>query len=83
MPGRGSDQRRRLKRKLFCGRMLARCCFCRRVLTFGTATIEHVIPLSAGGSWSISNLKLSCSPCNQERGDEQFEVFMSKRRRPC
>lgn len=31
-------------------------------------TLDHVIARSAGGSNAISNLVLSCEPCNQERG---------------
>lgn len=32
------------------------------------ATIDHVVPRSAGGTNGLDNLALSCEPCNQERG---------------
>lgn len=31
------------------------------------ATIEHVLPLGAGGTWARDNLKLACYRCNQSR----------------
>lgn len=32
------------------------------------ATIDHVIPKSADGNNRLTNLVLSCEPCNNERG---------------
>jgi hypothetical protein len=32
-------------------------------------TIEHFWPLSAGGTWAMSNLRLACQPCNNLKGD--------------
>lgn len=32
-------------------------------------TIDHVHPLSKGGTWDLSNLKLAGLSCNQEKGD--------------
>lgn len=31
------------------------------------ATIEHVLPIGAGGTWRRENLKLACYRCNQRR----------------
>lgn len=31
------------------------------------ATIEHVLPLGAGGTWDRENLKLACYSCNHRR----------------
>lgn len=31
------------------------------------ATIEHVLPIGAGGTWRRDNLKLACYRCNQRR----------------
>lgn len=33
-----------------------------------TATIDHVIPRSRGGTNDLSNLVIACSPCNHKRG---------------
>lgn len=36
----------------------------------GTATdVDHVIPLSRGGSWRMRNLAPACSRCNSEKGN--------------
>jgi hypothetical protein len=40
-----------------------------------TATVEHVIPISDGGSNSITNLGSACHRCNQERGTTCAELF--------
>jgi hypothetical protein len=35
-------------------------------------TIEHVVPLSRGGSWDFNNLKLAHKKCNVEKGNRVF-----------
>ena len=35
-------------------------------------TIDHVKPLSKGGTWDLDNLKLAHRKCNQEKGDREF-----------
>jgi 5-methylcytosine-specific restriction endonuclease McrA len=37
--------------------------------------IEHIIPRSRGGSDRISNLTLSCIPCNQKKGNRTAAEF--------
>ena len=78
--GRNSTQRRALREKLFKGRDTEKCCFCRRTMTRGTATLEHVIPLSNDGNWSEGNLRLSCESCNSERGAQPFDAFRKAKR---
>lgn len=58
------------------------CCWCGRLMAFrkrrsmgmgmgsepdNWATIEHVTPVSQGGSDEPSNLKLACKRCNSSR----------------
>ena len=45
------------------------CCWCNKELLPKTATLEHLLARSRGGSNSPSNLRLSCAPCNNGRGD--------------
>lgn len=37
--------------------------------------VEHIIPKSRGGSSRVSNLTLSCSKCNREKGAQTAEEF--------
>jgi len=63
-------QRKRQRRKQ---QLLAHkpwCRWCGKKLSASTATIEHVQPLSLGGSNSRSNMELACRPCNSTRGND-------------
>lgn len=45
-----------------------RCYYCRRLFTSRRKpTLDHVIPLSKGGSHDISNLVLACRTCNAKK----------------
>ncbi len=37
--------------------------------------VEHIVPLSRGGSNRVSNLALACRPCNQAKGTQTAEEF--------
>lgn len=43
------------------------CGWCQRPLTEDSATTDHVVPLSRGGSNNWDNLCLACVDCNQAR----------------
>ncbi len=45
-----------------------RCFFCPTKLTLDDATIEHLVPLTCGGTNHIANKALACAPCNSEAG---------------
>ena len=40
--------------------------------------IEHVVAKANGGSNRISNLCLSCQPCNTKKGTKSIEIFLAK-----
>lgn len=44
-----------------------RCFWCGKRLTPKTATIEHLLPQSKGGTHSFDNLRLACYACNHGR----------------
>ncbi len=44
--------------------------------------VEHVIPLSRGGSWLPSNLRPACSSCNASKGNRDWRVFQPYRVKP-
>jgi hypothetical protein len=35
-------------------------------------TLDHVLPLSRGGTWDVENIKLAHRRCNQEKADRVF-----------
>lgn len=46
-----------------------RCALCGRFRDPQRMTIDHVIPVSRGGTDAIDNLRLACGACNYSRGD--------------
>lgn len=53
------------------------CAYCD--LTMLDFHIEHVVPISFGGSNNISNIVLSCPSCNLKAGSKVFPSFADKR----
>ena len=37
--------------------------------------VEHIVPKTRGGSNRVSNLTLSCQPCNQKKSDQTAAEF--------
>ena len=52
------------------------CCYC-EVPLFGNFHVEHMIPLSRGGSDDWSNLGISCGPCNTSKGSKTATEFIN------
>lgn len=48
------------------------CACCGRKLNPKTMTIEHIIPLSRGGTNEEKNLTVLCYDCNQRKGNFLF-----------
>src|SRR5579871_2292689 len=48
------------------------CCYCDKVLTPETVTMEHIVPDSKRGTFNTTNLTVSCSECNNRRGNRPF-----------
>ena len=46
------------------------CQWCALPLTEGTATTDHLVPLSRGGTNDWDNLCLACLPCNRKRKND-------------
>lgn len=66
---RGYDSQWMRVRKLVLARDGYDCQLRLRVCAKVATTVDHVIPLSAGGPrLDMSNLQASCQPCNQSKG---------------
>lgn len=72
-----SGKRQRRKRSLI-ERDGLRCRYCGCPLQYLTATIDHWIPESRGGSDDLSNLVLACKPCNEWKDDLTGDEFRDK-----
>ena len=42
-----------------------------------TLEVEHILPKSKGGSNRFSNLTLSCTSCNQDKGNKLLEQYLA------
>lgn len=49
---------------------LVPCFCCGKHVKTNSATLEHIIPISKGGTDDMSNLSISHNVCNQRRGAE-------------
>lgn len=65
-----------------CHRQDWRCAYCQKHLCEKTATRDHVIPLSRGGSNGIANIVLACSTCNSRKHTMTGDEFRRKLARP-
>ena len=70
-PGSGNRRRFRLWEKN------PHCKYCNRLLEFRESSLDHVIPLSKGGSNKLSNIVLACYKCNKEKADLSPEHYLS------
>lgn len=43
------------------------------------ATLEHIIPRSAGGGKTWDNIKLACRDCNNDKKSLSLEDYLAKK----
>lgn len=55
-----------------------RCAICGRFVPFDEFTIDHIIPLSKGGTNELKNLQCTCKVCNLIKQDILPEDLMDK-----
>ena len=46
------------------------CYMCGRKLGYSEIVIDHVVPISRGGSHSEDNMKVACPSCNSRKGNK-------------
>jgi hypothetical protein len=56
------------------------CRYCARRLTRHTATLDHVVPVSAGGGHGWDNLVTACLECNSAKTGRAVGDFLAERR---
>ena len=56
-----------------------RCAYCGSPLTKRTATADHILPLSRGGTNWIKNIAPACLPCNRQKHAMTAEEFRKHR----
>ena len=52
------------------------CAYCKTKLTLTTRSLDHIIPVSKGGSNNPDNLAWACSPCNTSKGMRNLDIFL-------
>lgn len=52
-----------------------RCFYCEKPLTRRTATDDHFIPKSKGGTRNGLNIVIACKECNSRKKDELPNLF--------
>ncbi len=60
------------------GGLEGHCAYCGIPLSIHEVTVDHVDPQIQGGAESLNNLVPACIDCNQEKGGEQVEQFLTK-----
>lgn len=51
------------------------CAYCRRPLSIVTATKDHIVPRSRGGTSHWENIALACATCNSTKGSMSAAEF--------
>ena len=57
--------------------MGANCIYCDIELDKENATADHIIPISKGGNNTQVNLVVCCKDCNNERGNLDFDEYLT------
>ncbi len=55
------------------------CCYCHEPTTLDQIEPDHVVPLSRGGSNSITNIVPACGPCNGSKGALTLVEWQARR----
>lgn len=76
----GAQERKRQKRirEYVINRDRMICCYCDRLLSPETVTMEHIVPDSRRGTFNTTNLTVSCSEHNNQRGNKPFFDYCKK-----
>lgn len=54
------------------------CCYCDKSLLLKEVTMDHIVPHSKRGQFNVTNLTVSCAPCNNNRHSIDFFLYAKK-----
>jgi hypothetical protein len=76
----GAQERKRQKRikEYVINRDGMICCYCDMPLAPEAVTMEHIVPDSKRGTFNTTNLTVSCSVCNNRRGNKPFFEYCKR-----
>jgi 5-methylcytosine-specific restriction endonuclease McrA len=93
MASRGNGQYQRNRRNLIKRNLQLNgkyvCEYCSKNMQFHNSkekdyvTIDHLVPLSNGGSNRIDNLVVCCNECNHTKADLSILEFFLKKKQAC
>ena len=52
---------------------VAICGYCGEAIADDEVTLDHVVPVSKGGTDRVKNMVLCCTTCNNKKGDKEWE----------
>ena len=58
------------------------CAYCGLLLNEASATVDHVLPICAGGDNRKENLVLACHRCNRQKSNSSLLSFLLWKHRP-
>lgn len=53
-----------------------RCHYCKQQFYPSALTLDHKVPLAAGGTWALANLVAACRRCNGAKAARSYEAFV-------
>lgn len=84
------NKKKRYKLYCLCKKQKYKCYYCERKIIPNrsgdgkiypfTATVDHFIPISKGGTNTRENLVASCHNCNEKKNDAMPSLFLSSGR---